>query len=246
MPALPHLQFSDDAALLFRNWLRAASSFQPFLEPDTSLSSRLNSRSLSLATPPTYHFILTRRSPGGLVSMIPLIVGVTLGAAALLLVACILWIYYTRRKKARKAADLLGRPFPLQVKPGRSRVQPAITTFPSPPAPVEIASSHRRRRRRRQPVIPHASEIMPPSPPPSRRALERERKLAERRERIRRRAERRERERERSERRRRSSTSKSILGRRWHLPPISEGYGVGLMTRPPPPYHSTDSPTPAS
>ncbi|KAK7046396.1 hypothetical protein R3P38DRAFT_3257757 [Favolaschia claudopus] len=33
--------------------------------------------------------------------------------------------------------------------------------------------------------------------------------------------------------RRRSSISKSLLALRWNLPPVSEGYGVGLMTRKP-------------
>ncbi|KAJ7060250.1 hypothetical protein C8F01DRAFT_1369931 [Mycena amicta] len=244
MPALPHLHFFNDAgAALLPNstWLRAG-----FLEPDSS--PRLNSRSLSLFMPRI--FILTRRGARGPASMIPVIVAVTLGAIALFLFACLLWIYHMRRKQARKAAvapDLLSRPFPLEVKPGRSRVQPAVTTFPSPPAPVEIASPHRRRRRR-QPVTPPAP-IIPPPPPPSRQELDREHKLADRRERMRERAERRERERDQSERRRRSSTSKSILGVRWHLPPISEGYGFGLMTREHldfrrlPSYHATDSPT---
>jgi hypothetical protein len=96
----------------------------------------------------------------------------------------------------------VSRPFPLSAKPGRSAL-PSIHTVLSPPAPVQQEGISPRRNRRKAPPPP------PPPPPPPRPQLAKQKEG----------------------RARRSSISKSILGLRSHLPPISEGYGVGLMTR---------------
>ncbi|KAF7297425.1 hypothetical protein MIND_00976100 [Mycena indigotica] len=215
MPLLP-LSGSPDG--ITSDWLRAG-----FLEPSPrkllSLVSRKLTRRRESATP-----------------KLPLILGVVFGAFALILICSICWVYYKQRKIKSHTSispDVISRPFPLEAKSypvdtklGHSRIQPAVSTFPLRPAPVEIASPHRRRRR--QPAAP-------PVPPPSasrlrlERQIERELQRAQRREKIREKAEIRERERDQAERR--TSTSKSVLGLLWHLPPVSEGYGVGLMTR---------------
>ncbi|KAF7307971.1 hypothetical protein MKEN_01158600 [Mycena kentingensis (nom. inval.)] len=181
---------------------------------------------------------LTRRESSSATPVAPIVVGAVLGAVALILIGCLVGMYIQRRKEVHEevdSPDILSRPFPIEAKPGHSRTQPALSTFPAPPAPVEIASPHRRKRRRHM-AAPPAPIIPPPLPPAEGEAPRRTRHHRDR-DRERTRARRgeisnaeRDRERDR-ERRNRSSTSKSILGLRWHLPPISEGYGVGLMTR---------------
>ncbi|KAJ7191558.1 hypothetical protein GGX14DRAFT_481301 [Mycena pura] len=145
---------------------------------------------------------------GALTSVAPvMIIGVFIGIIGTLVIGALVWIFVWRpRQKARDeehAQDVASRPFPLSAKPGRSRLQPSISTVlqVSPPEPVKLASPHRRRRRR-------------PPPPPPLIPTDQNRSSAQREHRA-----------------RRSSISKSVLSWRWRLPPISEGYGVGLMTR---------------
>ncbi|KAJ7493602.1 hypothetical protein FB451DRAFT_1214879 [Mycena latifolia] len=133
----------------------------------------------------------------GVSTTAPLIAGIVFGIAGCILLSCILWVLLRRRQEERdkeRAVDLRSRPFPLSVKPGRSRIQPTTIVIPPRPPRLEIASPHRMRRKA-------------PPPPPLRSVAQKEARA------------------------RRSSISKSILGLRWNLPPVSEGYGVGLMTR---------------
>nr|GAT48796.1 predicted protein [Mycena chlorophos] len=250
MPAI-RIPLSDETMPM--EWLRAG-----FLEPQVRSESISEPWSLlSLVSPRIHRVVLTRRT---ISNAFPVAIGAALGAVGLALLSCIAWIYYRRRRgtapqQAQTVSPyLVSRPFLLDTKLGRSRLQPAV------PAPVEIASPHRRRRRR-NPVTPPAPIIVPPIPPAAsrnrerhERAVQREQVRAQRRERARQKAERKEQERDVAERtvpvgRRRSSTSKSVLGRLWHLPPISEGYGVGLMTRESldfrrlPSYYSADPPS---
>ncbi|KAJ7123627.1 hypothetical protein C8R44DRAFT_852484 [Mycena epipterygia] len=143
----------------------------------------------------------------------PVLAGLILGAVACILLACLLWLFL-RRRDARHAnelaLDLRTHPFPLSAKPGRSAAQlppPAMTRISSPVALLRTSSSGHGHDD--TPGHGHGRARRKAPAPPSRKAAKVDK----------------------PERRRRSSISKSILGLRWHLPPVSEGYGVGLMTR---------------
>ncbi|KAJ7804113.1 hypothetical protein B0H14DRAFT_1624958 [Mycena olivaceomarginata] len=161
----------------------------------------------------------------GLPSKTPIIAGVISGTIALISLACLLWLFFRRRKEIQdkeRAIDVVSRPFPLPVK--RPRLAPIITALPIPPpqpAHKGVGVTPRRTRRKAPPP-----PTQPPPAPPSQHAG----------------AAKKTKDRTRG-RTRRASPGRGL---RLHLPPISEGYGVGLgvgpMTRDagpaqPPPYH---------
>ncbi|KAJ7769581.1 hypothetical protein DFH07DRAFT_1005732 [Mycena maculata] len=204
------------------------------------------------------HF--TRR---GLSPQAPVIAGAIFAAVGFILLSCLFWACMHHRKVARDqelGLDLRSRPFPVDLKPGRSGPQPIHVQPPSsihivlsPPTstPVPHISSPRRPRKAPPPrlhiTVPqtqresgstHRSSVvksmrdrwhLPPisqgygvglmtreAAAPSPRATLAVPQTEKPEEPV---------------RTRRSSVSKSILGHRWHLPPISQGYGVGLQSR---------------
>ncbi|KAJ7661946.1 hypothetical protein DFH06DRAFT_1191096 [Mycena polygramma] len=140
----------------------------------------------------------------GLQSKAPIVTGTIVGTVALILFACLAWLLIRRRKEMQdkeRAVDLVSRPFILSAKPGISRLQTTNTAL-SPPGPVQEGISPRRNRRK-----PPPPPLQPPPLPPQ-HVKQKERRTGH------------------------SSTSRSIFGRASQLPPVSEGYGVGLMTQP--------------
>ncbi|KAJ7447292.1 hypothetical protein B0H11DRAFT_2082861, partial [Mycena galericulata] len=140
----------------------------------------------------------------------PIVVGAIFGVVAFILLAGLFWVLACRRKEAR-CLDLRSRPFPLDVKFGRSGPQQIHRTLSEPAHPPllnSISYSISPPRPSRQPREP------PPPAPRLNMAI-----LQTSKEEIR--------------RTERSSIYKSPREARWHapLPPISQGYGVGLMTR---------------
>ncbi|KAJ6554271.1 hypothetical protein B0H19DRAFT_1153021, partial [Mycena capillaripes] len=200
-------------------WISRASSWLSKSEFRRHLSSSDNSAeppqlevgTLSIPNAPNSseqaanNVLSARLLSRGLQSQLPIITGAIFGVVALILLAFLFWLFFRRRKEIQdkeRATDLVSRPFPLSAKPGRSRHLHSIHTVLPSPAPVPEGISPRRTRRK----VPPPPAVAPPPPPPQ-HAKQKEGRA------------------------RRSSISKSIFGLPWHLPPVSEGYGVGLMTR---------------
>ncbi|KAJ7161207.1 hypothetical protein C8R46DRAFT_1106719, partial [Mycena filopes] len=79
-----------------------------------------------------------------------IIIGALAAVLALILLSCLLWLFLRRRKEAEdkeRSLDLISRPFPLNARPGKSRL-PAIRTQVSPPVFVPKVTSPARARRK--------------------------------------------------------------------------------------------------
>ncbi|KAJ7459422.1 hypothetical protein B0H11DRAFT_171152 [Mycena galericulata] len=159
-----------------------------------------------------YHQLIARASANS--GSAPIIVGTIFGVVVFILLACLIWFFARRRKETQdkeRSVDLRSRPFPLDVKFGRSGPQSIHRTLlePAQALPNSVPNSISR-------------------PPPSRTP----RKLPPPRLRLSMPMVQNSKEGE-GLRKQRSSISKSVLAGRWNapLPPVSQGYGVGLMTR---------------
>ncbi|KAJ7447290.1 hypothetical protein B0H11DRAFT_2290181 [Mycena galericulata] len=160
-----------------------------------------------------YHQLIARASTN--FGSAPIIVGTIFGVVVFILLVCLIWFFARRRQETQdkeRSVDLRSRPFPLDVKFGRSGSQPIHRTVSEPARALPVNS------------VPNSISLPPPSrtprrPPPPRLRLSmpmvQNSKEGE------------------GLRKQRSSISKSVLAGRWNtpLPPVSQGYGVGLMTR---------------